>query len=122
MITMKEVAEKAKVSRKTVYNVINKKGSYSKEVEEKVNNAIKELNYKGSLIAKSLRTGKTNLIGVVMPDIIHPSYSQFLVSFEKEARLNDYNIIICIYDYKKEQEAYYFEMLYKRGVDGIAYY
>ena len=121
MITMEDVARAAGVSRKTVYNVLNNKGSMSEEVKARVLKSVKELNYKTSIVAQSLKTGKTNLIGVVLPDMYHPAYVSILQSIEMIARKKGYNIIACNYDYKVKLEDYYFDMLYKRNVDGIIY-
>ena len=118
---MEDVAKAAGVSRKTVYNVINNKGSVSKDVRLKVEKCIMNLDYKTSIVAQSLKTGNTNLIGVVLPDLYHPAYVSFLESVEREARLTGYNIIACNYDYHVKLEDYYFDMLYKRNVDGILY-
>ena len=122
MVTMEDVAKAAGVSRKTVYNVLNNNSDMmSKEVREQVLKCVKELNYKPSIAAQSLKTGKTNLIGVVLPNLYHPSYVAQLVDIEVEARKMGYNIIACNYDYKTDLEDYYFDMLYKRNVDGIIY-
>ena len=121
MVTMEDVAKAAGVSRKTVYNVINNRGSVSEKVRDRVKKTVKALNYKPSIAAQSLKTGKTNLIGVVLPDLYHPAYVSILHSIESEARKRGYNIIACNYDYKAELEEYYFDMLYKRNVEGIIY-
>lgn len=69
MVTLKDIAKKANVSTATVSYVLNDSGQVSKETRERVISIVKELNYKGNEIAKSLRTNKTNTIGVIVEDM-----------------------------------------------------
>lgn len=68
MSTIKDVATKSGVSIATVSRVLNKKGHYTKETEEKVWNAIRELNYTVHAAAKSLKTGLTGTVGIIIED------------------------------------------------------
>jgi len=122
MVTMQNVADRAGVTRKTVYNVINYPEKVSPEVTIRVKKALEDLDYKVSYLAQSLSTGKTNIVGLVLPDTKNPSYSEILSDFEIVARENGYNTIICDTQYSSELEDYYFDMLYKRCVDGVIYY
>ncbi|MCT4544000.1 MAG: LacI family transcriptional regulator [Vallitalea sp.] len=101
--TIKDIALKVGVSATTVSNVINKKGGrVSKEIIDKVNDAIKELDYKKNYSAQSLVINKSNLIGVVIPQteqtrellLYNPFYSEFISALEYEFRQNGYNIIV----------------------------
>ncbi|OAS86598.1 LacI family transcriptional regulator [Metabacillus litoralis] len=69
MITMKDIAERAKVSIATVSYVLNESGNVGEDTKKKVLEVIKELNYRPNLIAKSLKMKKTNTIGVIVEDI-----------------------------------------------------
>lgn len=69
MVTIKDIAEKADVSNATVSYVLNNSAQISKETREKVLKVVEELNYKRNDIAKSLRTNKTNTIGVIVEDM-----------------------------------------------------
>ena len=72
MSTISKVAERAGVSRTTVSHVINHANRVSKPLREKVQAAIDELGYSPNPQAKSLRTGRTNLIAMLIPDIGNP--------------------------------------------------
>jgi len=119
MVTMEDVAFEAGVARKTVYNVLNHPEKVSDKSKKKVNDAIKKLDYRGSYIAKSLVTGKTDTIGLILPEVFSPYYSRSLGIIETKARDAGYNTIICSVNNDLNLQHYYLDMLYKRNVDGI---
>lgn len=78
MSTISKVAERAGVSRTTVSHVINHADRVSKPLRERVQAAIAELGYTPNPQAKSLRTGRTNLIAMLIPDIRNPFYPELV--------------------------------------------
>lgn len=91
MITISKVAERAGVSRTTVSHVLNHADRVSKPLRAKVQVAIEELGYKPNPQARSLRTGRTNLIAVLIPDILNPFYPELVKVIQsrlEEARLD----------------------------------
>jgi DNA-binding LacI/PurR family transcriptional regulator len=78
MSTISKVAERAGVSRTTVSHVINHADRVSKELRERVTAAIDELGYAPNPQAKSLRTGRTDMIAVLIPDIGNPFYTEIV--------------------------------------------
>jgi DNA-binding LacI/PurR family transcriptional regulator len=78
MSTIAKVAEKARVSRTTVSHVINHADRVSKPLRERVQNAIDELGYAPNPQAQSLRTGRTNIIAMLIPDIRNPFYPELV--------------------------------------------
>lgn len=121
--TIKDVAREAGVSIATISYVINNKENISKDTIEKVNAAIKKLNYIPDMSARSLVNKKSNLIGVVIPQtepgkqlmFNNPFYSEFLSGVEYTARLNGYHVIIS----GAEADKGYLELSSKRSLDGI---
>ena len=71
-ITIHDVARAAGVSVSTVSRVINEKDDVAEETYEKVQGVIEELGYSSNLAAKSMRSRKTNVIGLIMPDVTDP--------------------------------------------------
>ena len=122
-VTIKDVAKEAGVSIATISYVINKKENLSPETIEKVNDAIKKLNYIPDFSARSLVNKKSNLIGVVIPQtepgkqlmFNNPFYSEFLSGVEYNARKSGYHVIISGADADKS----YLEVSNKRNLDGI---
>ncbi len=82
---IKDVARVAGVSVTSVSRVINGGEHISAKLEKKVRRAIEELNYSPSLIAKSLKRNKTNLIGVIIPDITSNFQASILSYIEDTA-------------------------------------
>ena len=78
MTTISKVAERAGVSRTTVSHVLNHADRVSKPLREKVEAAIAELGYAPNPQAQSLRTGRTNLVAVLIPDILNPFYPELV--------------------------------------------
>ena len=74
MVTMTEVAKYAKVSKMTVSRVLSGNGYVKEETRIAVQNAIQALGYRPNLLAKSLVTGRTNVLAYVLPDICVPFF------------------------------------------------
>ena len=71
-VTLKDIAEKTGLSVNTVSRVLNKKPYYTKEVEEKVNAACKELGYIVDMNASGLRSGSTRTVAILYDDLVNP--------------------------------------------------
>lgn len=78
MSTILKVAERAGVSRTTVSHVLNHADRVSKPLRERVEAAIAELGYVPNPQAKSLRTGRTNVVATIIPDIRNPFYTHLV--------------------------------------------
>ncbi len=110
-ISIKQIAELAGTSVATVSRVINQNGRYSKETEEKILRIMKEHNYQPNVVAKALRGTKTNLIGVLLPDITHMFFANIFRAIE--IRLNEmgYLAVLCDTNEDSEIEKKYLENL-----------
>ncbi len=90
MTTISKVAERAGVSRTTVSHVLNHADRVSPHLRERVQAAIAELGYVPNPQAQSLRTGRTNIIAVLIPDIRNPFYAELVgaaqLGLEKQGR------------------------------------
>lgn len=118
-VKIKDVAEKAGVSVTTVSRVLNG-GKYVKdELKQKVQNAIDELEYTPSYIARSLVLKKTNLIGVIVPNITSSMNSVMLSKIEETASKNNYIILVCDMDESLDKQFKYLNVFKEMRVDGI---
>ncbi|MEA1974488.1 MAG: LacI family DNA-binding transcriptional regulator [Bacillota bacterium] len=120
-ITIKDVAKKANVSISTVSRVINKSKPVSEDIRERVEEVIKELNYEPNQIARSLVMKKTNLIGVIVPDISSFFIGEVLNAIEQIAKIYNYDIILCNSYAEKEQELKYLNLLMSKQVEGLIF-
>ena len=79
-LSMVDIAKLSGVSIATVSRIINKNGRYSKETERRVLDVIEKSGYQLNLNAKSLRTNKSQTIGVIVPDITNEFFSKIIRS------------------------------------------
>jgi len=119
MPTIHDVAKKAGVASITVSRVINNSGYVSDEVRKKVNAAIDELGYVPNVIARSLKSKRTNTIALVFTDITNPYFNILARGVEDAACKAGFNVIFCNTDESQEQEENYIQLLLQKQVDGI---
>lgn len=121
-ITIKDIAALAGVSKTTVSKIINNKDeSISKPTRDKVLKIMKEQNYVPNKLAQSLVTKRTKTIGLLIPDIRNPFFTDISRGAEDFARKEGYNIIFCSTDENYEREAECISMLCEKMIDGIIF-
>lgn len=121
-VTMKDIAEIAGVSKATVSMVMNKKdASISENTRKKILKIAKEMSYIPNSVARSLSTKKSGTIGIILPDITNPFFSEMARAIEDEAERLKYNIIICNTDNDKDKEEKYIELLISKLIDGVIF-
>jgi LacI family transcriptional regulator len=121
MPTMRDVAELAGVSLTTVSHVINGTRFVSGDVTERVQEAMKQLNYRPNELARSLRRGQTKTLGLILPDSANPYFAEIGHAIEATASNLGYNVILCNTHGAEEKEAHYINILRDRQVDGILF-
>jgi LacI family transcriptional regulator len=121
MTTIREVAQKAGVSYATVSHVINNTRFVSEETRSRVQLVMAELNYRPNAVARSLRSGRTNSIGLILPDSSNPYFAEIGRAIEEEAFQNGYSIILCNMELDPAKENLYIDVLIKKQVDGIIF-
>ena len=119
MATIKDVAEIAGVTVTTVSRVLNNRGYIGENTRKKVYDAMQKLNYRPNEMARSLLRKKSNLIGLIIPTVAHPFFSELTNYIEYYAYKLGYKILLCnsYQDSIKEKE--YIMMLKSNQVDGI---
>ena len=122
MVTIKDIAQLAGVSKTTVSKVLNKKDQkISNATRKKILAIVKEKNYTPNKMAQSLVTKKTKTIGVIIPDIRNPFFTDIVRGVEDKAIKEDYNIILCNTDENPQKEIKAFNALLQKMVDGIIF-
>lgn len=94
-ISIKEISKEAGVSIATVSRVINKKGRYSKETEERVMRIIRENHYEPNLVARGLRVQKMKNVGIIVPDITNEFFVKLVYEIEKCLFAEGYESFLC---------------------------
>ena len=120
-ISIKDVALKAGVSIASVSYVLNNKidSRISKDTIEKVKKAAEELNYRPNNVAKSLKTQRTHIIGLIVADIANPYFSQIARIIEDEANKIGYTLLIGSSDENAEKFESLINMFCDRQADGL---
>ena len=120
--SLKDIAESLGVSKALVSLVLNGKGDergINRQTQEKVKLKAKELNYIPNQYARGLRIGRTNTIGVIVPDISNSFYGKLCKAIEQEAYLRGYNLIISNTYEDAQKEKKLISDRINRNIDGL---
>ncbi|MEG0844234.1 MAG: LacI family DNA-binding transcriptional regulator [Romboutsia sp.] len=118
-ITIKDVAKQAGVSISTVSRVINDSKPVTDEVKQRVLDVIKETGYIPNPLARSLVTKKSQLIGVIVPEVSDSFVNEILNGVEEVAKMYNYDILLANTYSDKEQELKSINLLRAKQVEGI---
>ena len=117
--TLHDVARAAGVSIKTVSNVIHGYPHIRPETRERVEAAIAQLNYQPNRAARSLRSGRTDMIGLIVPDLRNPYFAELADDVMRAARERGFSVLIEQFDLDRESELAALRDAHLRGLDGI---
>lgn len=118
-VTIVDLAKHLGISVATVSRALNDKSDISQHTRKTVLEAATLLDYKPNLLAQSLNKGKTNTIGVVIPNVELPFFATALAKMQQVALENGYRIIVCHSSESEEIEVLNTETLIACRVDGI---
>lgn len=118
-ITIADVAREVGVSMMTVSRVINNKDDVSPRTRQRVLEAINELDYRPSGIARGLATQHTGTLGLVVPDIANPFFAEVARGVEHVAHARHYNVFLCNTEENESRERAVLTSLAEKWVDGI---
>lgn len=118
-MTIYDVADKVGVSIATVSKVINDTGSMRDSTRLRVKDAMKELNYFPNVMASALMGKGTKTLGLLIPDISNPFFSEIAKEIEDRAHEKGFSVIMCSTDEDAEKEKKYIELLENQQVDGF---
>ena len=119
-VSIKDIARHLGVSTALVSYVLNNKaGRVSAEMAEKIRQAAAELHYRPNLIARSLQSGKTNTLGLIVADISNPFFSQIARIIEDEAKRSGYTVVFGSNDENAEKSQTILDALVNRQVDAL---
>ena len=119
-MNIKEVAKRAKVSTATVSRTINELSKVHPDTAEKVRQAIQELNFYPNTHARTLVSGRSRMMGLIISDITNPFFPELVKSFEDHAVERGLEVIIGNTDYNPKRMAACIRRMVERKVDGVA--
>lgn len=118
-VSLRDVAALAGVSFQTASKVLNGKGTVSKQTEERILEAARELGYVPNALARNLVTQSTSTIGILASNLSDYVLAQFVVGAEREARKMGRGVLICSLDEEGSDAARCLRMLVEHRVGGI---
>lgn len=116
-VSLKDIAGSLKVSKTLISLVLNGKGDQwgiSADTQRKVINKARELNYHPNQMARGLRTGKSNIIGLVVADISNHFYAKISRTVEREVTRLGYQLLVCSSDEVEDKEQNLIDLLKDR--------
>jgi LacI family transcriptional regulator len=116
-VRMKDIARELGISVVTVSKVLRNHPDIGEATRKRVQKRMKELNYQPNFAARSLMTGKTWTLGLVVPDLLHPFFAQVAKALSAEVRKKGYSLFISSSDEDSGLERQEIEQLLARRVD-----
>ncbi len=118
-VTLQDIANDLRVSVVTVSKVLRNQGPISAATRKRVLQRAKELGYQTNWTARSLATGRTYTIGLLLPDFTHPFFAEIAKAVAEAIRPHDYHLIISYFEEDPELERNEANSLVARQVDGL---
>ena len=118
-ITIKDIAKEIGVDPSTVSKALRKQSDISVEMQKKIKKIADKLGYRPNLLAKSLINKRSNILGVIIPDLRISFFSEATRGIYEEATKNGYETILLVHDENAENEKRKLEFLSDINVDGI---
>jgi DNA-binding LacI/PurR family transcriptional regulator len=119
-MNIREVAKRARVSTATVSRTINGSDKVKPATAARVRKAIEELNFMPNTHARTLVSGRSHILGLIISDITNPFFPDLVKSFEDEAVQRGKEVIIGNTDYNPKRMAGCIRRMVERKVDGVA--
>jgi LacI family transcriptional regulator len=117
--TIADVAARAGVSTATVSRVLAGLGGARPATRQRVLKSVRELGYRPSGVARSLKLRTTRTLGLIITDIGNPFFPELVSAVEDAARERDFGVLLCNSGEDAEREGAYLELLAERRVDGV---
>ncbi len=121
MLTIRDVARIANVSISTVSRVMNNTAPVEEETRQRVIDAVRRTGYKANTIAKALKSGRTNTIAFVIPNLENMIYPSLATAVENEAQKYGYFVLFCNTQENQAKAEGYIEKLKRDFVDGFLF-
>jgi LacI family transcriptional regulator len=121
-ITLQDIANQLNISKATVSIVLNGHGEkkrVSKETQDKIIQFAQEHNYKANHLARGLSLGRSDTIGLIVPNIGDSYFARIARRIESKARRSGYNVVFSSTGESKERESELIQTMLSRGVDGL---
>lgn len=119
MAGIRDVAKKANVAACTVSRVLNGTANVAPETKQRIEDAMRELNYIPNELARGMFKQKSGTVAMLIPSIKHPYYSNLAHSIELKLYEKGYKFMLCSTNGQIEKEREYIQILRSNIVDGV---
>lgn len=118
-VRLKDIARDLGVSLITVSKAVRGMEDISEETRQRVLKRMAELNYRPNMMARGLASGKTYIVGLVVPDLLHPFFAEFAKSLNGVLRKHNYGLILTSSEEDPEIEQQEIRTVLSRGIDAL---
>jgi LacI family transcriptional regulator len=118
-VRLKDIAEDLGVSLVTVSKVLRNKPGVGEITRKRVLKRVRELNYRPNMLARSLASGKSYTVGLIVPDLVHTFFAEMAKGVSAGLRKASYQLILASAEEEPELEQQEIEHLLARGVDAL---
>lgn len=118
-IRLKDIAAELGVSTITVSKVLRNKPDVGEETRRRVLQRVRELNYRPNMLARGLASGKSQTIGLIVPDLVHTFFAELAKGLKAGLRSRGYQLILASAEEEPELEQEEIQNLLSRGVDAL---
>ena len=120
-VTIVDVARHAGVSITTVSHALSGNRRVAEATRERIHHSIRELGYRPNAFARSLRTERSHMVSLIIPDITNPYYPTLARGLQDSLHAGGYQSFICNTDGRRDEERSFLNDALQRRVDGIAF-
>jgi LacI family transcriptional regulator len=118
-VRMKDIARDLGVSTVTISKVLRNHPDVGEETRQRVLARVKELDYRPNLAARGLVTGRTYLVGLIVPDLLHPFFAEIAASLSDTLRKDDYYLVVSSSEEDPDLEEQEISQLLARRLDAL---
>ena len=118
-IRLKDIAADVGVSTITVSKVLRNKPDVGEETRKRVLQRVAELKYRPNLLARGLASGRSDTVGLIVPDLVHTFFAEFAKGLKAGLRKRGYQLVLASAEEEPEEEVEEIHNLLARGVDAL---
>ena len=115
------MARRAGVATSTISRYLNGSLELPSPTRNRIESAIAELNYRPNALARSLQAGRSQILGLIVPDLSNPFFTSVADAAAAAAYLESYSILLCATGNDPQREAHYVNLLVAGQLDGLIY-
>lgn len=119
MVTIKDIAKVVGVSASTVSRALSGSSLVNEDTKRRILKAARRLGYERNELARALVKGASGAIGLVVPDITNPFFSDIVRGVSEIAERSGYGVILCNTDDRADRELSYIRLMRRKRVDGL---